>query len=363
MATTPALPVPGGGQPNFVDPFDKGPYEVPSTYILVVLALLLYINRIYVKFYTTKKPWWDDLTCSLGFAFALIKVGGYIYMTTRGPIGKHQWNVSLAEISDRNYLVATWLNGVWTPPAQCFIKLTLFLIYWQIFWVLNWVRIAIYIGATFTTLFYTAMTIAYFVVATPRPGQTWAEQAVSKDAMTGHVLELALTLGGVVINLYLLCLPIRALFKLQLPIARKVRIAIACVFGLIACVCSGASIQYGYAVYRTDDKTWATLSVENMVVDELYIGIMVSCLPQFAVSMSQLFGPGVKRVRSYISSQKSKAAGSNSEASENSELSPRMSRQREPHQIGEKKTVHVFVEERRDSSRGDCGMASEGVQA
>ena len=123
------------------------------------------------------------------------------------------------------------MNAVWTPPAQCFIKLTLFLIYWQIFWVLKWIRIAIYVGASVTALFYTGTTIAFFVLATPRPGQTWAEQAVSSDSYKADTLAFANTCGGVLINLFLLCLPLRALFKLQLPVARKVRIGIACVLG------------------------------------------------------------------------------------------------------------------------------------
>ena len=121
MATIPAMPVPGGGQPNFVDPFDKGPYEVGGSYFLLALAVCFFINRIYVKFFTTKKPWWDDLTCTLGLVFAIIKTGGYVYMTTVGPVGIHQWNVSVAQLSNHKNLVVRVFSAskIWQHTNMC----------------------------------------------------------------------------------------------------------------------------------------------------------------------------------------------------------------------------------------------------
>ena len=113
-----------------------------------------------------------------------------------------------------------------------FIKLTLFLIYWQIFWVLKWIRIAIYIGAGFTVLFYTTTSITLFILATPWPGETWFEHSMSAIMWKADTLLVVLTIGGVLINITLLALPIRAILKLQMPVARKVRIGILLLIGM-----------------------------------------------------------------------------------------------------------------------------------
>ena len=92
-------------------------------------------------------------------------------------------------------------------------------------------RIGVYIGWAITTIFYGAATVATFILATPRPSQTWFDHAMSPHYAIANNLLMPITVVGVVINWYLLFLPIYAIVKLQLPLARKVRIGIAFLLG------------------------------------------------------------------------------------------------------------------------------------
>ena len=93
-------------------------------------------------------------------------------------------------------------------------------------------RVAVYLGMSVTTLFYSAATIATLVLATPRPGhQTWFEHALSFENSMANQIQLPITVIGVALNLYLLFLPVVAIVRLQLPMARKVRMGIVFLVG------------------------------------------------------------------------------------------------------------------------------------
>ena len=60
LSNIPAATPPPGVVPNFVDPENqnRGFYAVTGT--LFGVMLVLFINRLYVKFLKIQKYWWDD---------------------------------------------------------------------------------------------------------------------------------------------------------------------------------------------------------------------------------------------------------------------------------------------------------------
>ena len=103
-----------------------------------------------------------------------------------------------------------------------FTKLTFYLVYLQVFRPLQWLRIAIYAGASITTAFYLAVEIFLLVSVTPRRGQSWAAAAVSPAEYKSLQTSVPTACVGLATDLYLLVLPISAVLQLQLPTRRKV---------------------------------------------------------------------------------------------------------------------------------------------
>lgn len=119
------------------------------------------------------------------------------------------------------------------PITLLFIKLTFFLLYFQVFRPLRWLRISVYIGATVTCVFYGAASIAQIVFSTPRPGQTWLEHDFSGEGDKGQVLAVPLAGVGLGIDIALLVMPIAAVMGLQLPTKRKIGVMFIFMFGIL----------------------------------------------------------------------------------------------------------------------------------
>ena len=120
-----------------------------------------------------------------------------------------------------------------TQTALLFIKLTFFLFYYQLFKSLRWIRLSVYIGATLSSAFYGASTIANFVFTTPRHGETWVEHFVSPEQQKGTVLSVPLSAVGLAIDVVLLALPIKAVIGLQLSPKKKTGVLCIFMFGLL----------------------------------------------------------------------------------------------------------------------------------
>lgn len=102
-----------------------------------------------------------------------------------------------------------------SPITLLFTKLTFFLLYLQVFWLLRWLRISVYIGATLTCLFYGAVSIAQIVLLTPRRGETWLEHSASAESLKAQVLSIYLAAIGLGIDIALLVMPIAAVVGLK----------------------------------------------------------------------------------------------------------------------------------------------------
>lgn len=95
---------------------------------------------------------------------------------------------------------------------------------------MRWMRITALLGAIFTMLFYIVMTVCYFVFATPRRGETWLSFSREKFLVHFSVPQSAV---GLVIDVYILILPIVAVSKLQMATGRKVGMTLIFTTGLL----------------------------------------------------------------------------------------------------------------------------------
>ena len=117
----------------------------------------------------------------------------------------------------------------WCPSVvYLFLKNSFFIMYLYIFKPLRWMRICAYTAAAITTIFYVSTSVAVFILATPRHGETWPEHLLTKNERRSVTLPVPISSFGVVVDLVILLLPIIAVMPLQLPTRRK--IGVVCVF-------------------------------------------------------------------------------------------------------------------------------------
>ena len=123
---------------------------------------------------------------------------------------------------------------IWMPTVvYLFLKNTFFIMYLHIFGPLRWLRLCAYIGIAFTSAFYIAVTVAMFIFATPRSGETWPEHLLSKEVGKTILLPVPISSFGVVTDLAILALPIIAVMQLQLPTRRKIGVSLIFMTGAL----------------------------------------------------------------------------------------------------------------------------------
>lgn len=122
------------------------------------------------------------------------------------------------------------------PLVALFTKLSFFIYFLQIFKPERVLRRSIYVGAFVTTAFYVATTVALFVLSTPKPGGSFAQQFASfVGKTTSPVLDVTLVVGyfNVFSDVFILVLPISGVMKLKLARRRKIGVILIFMTGLL----------------------------------------------------------------------------------------------------------------------------------
>ncbi|MCJ1366546.1 hypothetical protein MMC16_005675 [Acarospora aff. strigata] len=209
--------------------------------------------------------------------------------------------------------------GLIYPPTAFFAKLSLFLLYLHIFSPNRPTRYMIYSGIAITFGLYTA-TFAYNVyLCVPRPGQGWLVAVSSPRCNKAYILSYIQGPFGIVSDFYLLLLPVPVVWQLHLPAKRKIGVCAIFATGFLACFSSVLGLYYRVRVVRSTDFSWQMLPVITLVIVEINVGVICSCMPHLASFFrhhhtyltffrsltSRLFSSIKSSKRSFFSSHKS----------------------------------------------------------
>ncbi|KAL9054135.1 MAG: hypothetical protein Q9162_004318 [Coniocarpon cinnabarinum] len=163
-------------------------------------------------------------------------------------------------INQGNYFVS-----VISTPALGFAKLSLFLLYLQIFWPFRWLRICVYAGAPITAAFYGAVTIVQFYYATPKDGYTPFTYLLTPWEQKAEILYVPISAVGLAIDIFLLILPIRSVLKLQLRGRKKLGLILVFLTGVLACVGSLLNIYFRHELTSTSDTLYWSAVAQPMM--------------------------------------------------------------------------------------------------
>ena len=105
--------------------------------------------------------------------------------------------------------------------------------YRQIFGPMRWMRISAGLGAVLTTLFYISMTVCALIFTTPRRSETWFNHANTPIEQLNVKFTIPQSCVNLVLDLYILILPIMAVTKLHMTPRRKIGIILIFMTGLL----------------------------------------------------------------------------------------------------------------------------------
>ena len=123
------------------------------------------------------------------------------------------------------------LELMYAPIIFC-AKLSLFLLYHRLFGRHFWIRYLVYLGIFCSVAMYATGIIVYGYLCLPRSGQSWVKAVLSSRChqqfiMVGYVRGSF----NILSDLYLLLLPLPAVWQLHLPVRKRLGIAIVFLTG------------------------------------------------------------------------------------------------------------------------------------
>lgn len=153
----------------------------------------------------------------IGIIGVILHYAAYEWASASGNMGKHMWDVSVLDALSPNLMVPSYILTVTAPPTFGFLKCTFFILYLQLFYQLRWMRICSIIGLVITGALYTAITILMFYYSTPRPGELFMPRDTEKT--TDIIWPMSIV--GLIIDIFILILPIVAVARLQASPKKK----------------------------------------------------------------------------------------------------------------------------------------------
>ncbi|MCJ1478817.1 hypothetical protein MMC13_007501 [Lambiella insularis] len=224
LGEIPAMSPPSGVAPNFVNPENKSLIGVVLGGVMASLMALMIINRAFVKWRVIKKWTKDDLTCVSAFLLGLAYYTVIVIAMQSGNVGVHQYDLKLAHTLDHSYLLACYLSSIFAPMTMIFEKITFLLFYRQLFRPLRWLRIAAFLGVIVTILAYMSFMTVVLVYTTPSKGETFATHYQTLTFEKAIPVGIASSAFGVVIDLYIISLPVMGIHRLKLSPRQRVEV-------------------------------------------------------------------------------------------------------------------------------------------
>ena len=112
-------------------------------------------------------------------------------------------------------------------------KVALFLLYYRVFSLDYWTKMAIYIGIIVTFLFYVASTIANLILCIPRRNESWTSTQFAERCYRAEVMGDIQGVFGLVSDLYIFVLPLPVLCRLQMSSKKRTGISAVFLTGLM----------------------------------------------------------------------------------------------------------------------------------
>ncbi|PSN69522.1 hypothetical protein BS50DRAFT_522144 [Corynespora cassiicola Philippines] len=301
----PAGRTPPGVVPHLINSSEDQKWYYVGVVTCLVIAGIFVVLRFYTKLRIIRRTDLSDWSVTLAYILLCVFVAiGYQYKKSGG--GVHQWNVQLKNMIKILY----WLNAdeALYGVIVFLIKFTILHQYLRIFAPVRQINPVMFFGASSLILlngiFYTIATFLTIFACSPRE-KIWDPFIVGGHCMDYNALITTAAAFNIWSDTMILILPIRSIWKLRIPIRKKICIVLLLGLGLVTCVASAIMLVFVFRLNNKEDITYNTLWLGLTCCAEMTLGIIVSCiitLPKlgearsknFRIVLSKVFKPSIK---------------------------------------------------------------------
>ncbi|GAB1315263.1 Rhodopsin domain-containing protein [Madurella fahalii] len=286
LSEIPLAPNPSGDPPNFVDP--------PSLIVAVqavgitlgFTALVLLVTRM-VMSRQLKRPFGlDDASVIAAWVLAAGYTGASCSL---GGVTRHAWDTPLSFL-DEAYLKKLFATSLIYGPMLFFSKTCILIFYYRTFQRKVWLRMCIYtiLAIMIGTYWMTVPLCFYYCMPHPNTGQAWDLTIL---ANCNHLANPGLVQAGmnIAVDIAIFVLPLPIVFKLQIPLGKKLSIAGIFTTGFFALVASALTLYYRIRIINGYDVSWAGAQTYICIQVEAYTSIIVACMPSLAKVWTSAF--------------------------------------------------------------------------
>ncbi|KAF7513290.1 hypothetical protein GJ744_009711 [Endocarpon pusillum] len=289
----PALQPPPGVEAHVTNRSDEQNYFYVCITLSTVVPGILLLIRLYTKARLIKKIDLSDYFVTLSFLFFLSMciVGRWILA---GGAAVHMWNLQLKYYIKLNYWM--YIFSILYSPAIVFVKLAILLQYLHLLAPQKSVDPFMFITArvmiAIILVYYTISTCVTAFACNPRE-RIWNPLITEYSCLNNNIAILFTCLFNIFSDLIILALPTKSVWKLQLPLKKKVSIISLFATGLLACIANAVIIIYVLRMSGDHaDVTYNTAWAGFWLLAEISLGTVVTCLlslPKFVEAHGKLF--------------------------------------------------------------------------
>ncbi|KAF1960479.1 hypothetical protein CC80DRAFT_392447, partial [Byssothecium circinans] len=278
----PGLMPPLGVRPNFDDPPNRNALCYSVLLLSICVSTIVVLVRTWARIFCIKKFRLEDF-----FMIAALAIyAGFIYIVWVCYLHPgsfvHQWNVRVKDLKPffevrNNINVASILYGV----ALLLLKVAIFLDWIHMFGGSQGIRGGFYwacIGNIVVNfVFYTALIFVTIFACTPR-SKIW-NHFEEGTCINIFAVNVASSVFNFVLDLVMLGMPQRVIWRLQLSTKKKVAISLLFAVGVFGCVCGALRIVYSIPFMKSPDKSYTVSSFALSGMGEMMAGFLVLCVP------------------------------------------------------------------------------------
>ncbi|KAL0941908.1 uncharacterized protein CTRU02_204671 [Colletotrichum truncatum] len=239
--------------------------------------------------------WWDD--GMIAFAFAnIVALEGVVIWAIYNGLGKHTDELSLPEYAVQFKLIlasgVTWLLGT------IFIKFAILWMYTRIFATAQfkrWSRILMGIVGAYGVAFL----ILFMSRCTP-VSQQWAPVPGGncRDITIDQIVSVTI---NIVVDVAMTILPMPALWGLQMPLRNKVAVSAMFGMGFLTIAIMVWRLVNTVTTIGDTDFVYNLHDIGLISLLELWIGIVIACLPTLGPLLKTYVKPAVSKIGSKLS--------------------------------------------------------------
>ncbi|KAI9842653.1 MAG: hypothetical protein M1837_007020 [Sclerophora amabilis] len=288
----PGLAPPPGVTPNLVNPDNLDVYLVVSLTLCLTLTTLAIGTRMYTKGFITRSLGWDDYTSLLAWLMFIAQSATSAICVEQGG-GIHQWDLPLRKVFRVLYYIN--VTSILYGPTVFVVKLSILLQYLRIFVPVPKSNRIMYWGIILTIggnlVFYTVHMFIGIFACNPRE-KMWNKLITEGHCHDANKIYISSGYLNVASDFIIFFLPLSNIWKLRMPLRRKIGVSAVFAIGLVACVTSITRLVYTYRLVQSKDVTYNTIVMGFWTLAEVAIGILCGCLPVLP-KFFQVLGPKV----------------------------------------------------------------------